>query len=193
VSTTDAASCEDYEATGTKTGHSIEVTDLFIAVPPLSRRRQDGAADPSHSDNVAPDYWASTRPSSQRATSPDRSASFHPFYVGETAAATTLLSWYAILPRFAMSVPDPQVRRAWLIDLRRCIETAMIVDELDGFCRDAPAAAGIDSQPVPARGRRARGRSARAVLVIPNVCIIFPSIPDARADRLRCREGPSSL
>jgi len=71
-----------------------------------------------------------------------RYAGFHPFYVGETAAAT-LLSWYATLPRFAMPVPDPQVRRAWIVELRRRLETAMTVDELDAFCREAPSAAGI--------------------------------------------------
>ena len=75
-----------------------------------------------------------------------RYAAFHPFYVAREpgAADRFRISWYAEVPRFAIPEPDPQARAAWLRDLARTIAAAHSVDEVDAFCRSAPAAAGIE-------------------------------------------------
>ena len=70
-------------------------------------------------------------------------AVYHPFYVDVTADRRPNLQWHADMPRFAIPVPDETARRAWLGELRRCCEGAMNIDEIDAFCRTAPAHAGI--------------------------------------------------
>jgi hypothetical protein len=73
-------------------------------------------------------------------------AAFHPFYVARVPGVTDRfrISWYAEVPRFAIPEPDPEARAAWLGALARQIAAARSVDEVDVFCRAAPAAAGIE-------------------------------------------------
>ncbi|HWO23863.1 MAG TPA: hypothetical protein VNO30_34210 [Kofleriaceae bacterium] len=75
-----------------------------------------------------------------------RYAAVHPFYVARDPSAPDRfrLSWYAEVPRFAIPTPDPQARAAWLRALARRIAIARSVDEVAAFCKDAPAAAGIE-------------------------------------------------
>jgi len=75
-----------------------------------------------------------------------RYAAFHPFYVARDPAAADRfrIAWYAEVPRFAIPEPDPQARAAWLRELARRIATAHSIDEVDAFCRAAPADAGIE-------------------------------------------------
>ena len=70
----------------------------------------------------------------------------HPFYVARVPGAPDRfrISWYAEVPRFAIPEPDPQARAAWLRALARRIATARSIDEVDAFCKVAPAAAGIE-------------------------------------------------
>jgi hypothetical protein len=75
---------------------------------------------------------------------PRKYASYHPFYIDQSDAPRTILTWHAEVPRFAIPVPDPEVRRAWLGELRRRIETATTVDELDAFCKATMTGAGIE-------------------------------------------------
>jgi hypothetical protein len=72
-------------------------------------------------------------------------SAFHPFYLARDPRTTDRfrLSWYAEVPRFAIPEPDPQARAAWLRALALRIATAQSVDEVDAFCKAAPAAAGI--------------------------------------------------
>lgn len=72
-------------------------------------------------------------------------AAYHPFYLTrDTGAADRFrIVWYDEVPRFAIPVPDPQARTAWLKQLAQRIATARSVDEIDAFCKAAPAAAGI--------------------------------------------------
>jgi hypothetical protein len=72
-------------------------------------------------------------------------AAVHPFYVARDRGAKDRfrISWYAEVPRFAIPEPDPQARAAWLRALARRIATARSIDEVDAFCRGAPAVAGI--------------------------------------------------
>jgi hypothetical protein len=75
-----------------------------------------------------------------------RYAAFHPFYITRDPQETDRfqLSWYAEVPRFAIPEPDPQLRAAWLRELARRISTARSIDEVDAFCKAAPADAGIE-------------------------------------------------
>jgi len=71
-------------------------------------------------------------------------AVYHPFYVRSNYAGMPMLSWHAEVPRFAMHVPEPDRRRAWLADLRQCCDGASSIDEIDALCRAAPIDAGIE-------------------------------------------------
>jgi hypothetical protein len=73
-------------------------------------------------------------------------SAFHPFYVSRDPGITDRfqITWYAEVPRFAIPEPDPQARAAWLRALAHRISTAQSIDEVDAFCRAAPAAAGIE-------------------------------------------------
>lgn len=74
-----------------------------------------------------------------------RYEAFHPFYLARSGSAPGLyrLAWYSRVPRFAIPEPDPAVRAAWLGALAHRIATAQSVDEIDVFCKAAPADAGI--------------------------------------------------
>lgn len=89
-----------------------------------------------------------------------RSAAFHPFYVTRDPQESDRfqLSWYAEVPRFAIPEPDPQLRAAWLRELARRIATARSVDEVDAFCKVAPADAGIEVVGTQNRTANPRGR-----------------------------------
>jgi hypothetical protein len=70
---------------------------------------------------------------------------FHPFYLERSTPADRFrLTWYAEVPRFAIPEPDPKARAAWLRALAHQIATAKSVDDIDAFCKTAPAAAGIE-------------------------------------------------
>ena len=70
--------------------------------------------------------------------------SFHPFYVVDSAVTDVALTWFATVPAFAIPVPDLDARRRWLTDLAAHLATAGTVDEIDSFCRTAPAEVGIE-------------------------------------------------
>lgn len=69
---------------------------------------------------------------------------YHPFYVTDSRRGDFTLEWFATVPRFAVPEPDAQLRRAWLAELHARLKTARSVDEIDAFCRAAPAAVGIE-------------------------------------------------
>ena len=73
-------------------------------------------------------------------------SAFHPFYLTRDPGVTDRfrIAWYAEVPRFAIPEPDPQARAAWLRALARRIASARSVDEVDAFCKGAPADAGIE-------------------------------------------------
>jgi hypothetical protein len=89
-----------------------------------------------------------------------RYAAFHPFYVTRDPqrADRFRLSWYAEVPRFAIPEPDPRLRAAWLRELARRLATARSIDEVDAFCKAAPADAGIEITGTLNRTANSRGR-----------------------------------
>jgi hypothetical protein len=99
--------------------------------------------DAAHAEQILRDKLGAPRTVADGATS---YAAFHPFYVARDPRATDRfrISWYAQVPRFAIPVPDPQARAAWLRALAQRIATAQSVDEVAAFCKAAPAAAGIE-------------------------------------------------
>jgi len=99
--------------------------------------------DAAVAEQILRDKLGPTRAVADGAT---RYAAAHPFYVARVpgAADRFRISWYAEVPRFAIPEPDPQARAAWLRALAHRIATAQSVDEVDAFCKAAPAAAGIE-------------------------------------------------
>src|SRR5205085_2508777 len=53
------------------------------------------------------------------------------------------LAYYAQPPRFAIPIPDPAAREAWLKSFEHRLATATSVDEIEAFCNAAPPDAGI--------------------------------------------------
>jgi hypothetical protein len=73
-------------------------------------------------------------------------AGYHPFYVTGGGDHAMILEWHAEVPRFAIPVPEEGERLHWLGELRRRIESATSVDEIEAFCKAAPEAAGVQPE-----------------------------------------------